>query len=50
MTFLNLRGNFMCALYDFTFMLLSVIAHDFESTVQDVETKGNPVILMTFSC
>ena len=40
--FSNLRENFMCALHDFTSMLLFV-------TVQDVESKGNPAILSAFS-
>ena len=50
--FFNLHENLMCALHDFTCMLLSVTVHDIESTAQDcpdVETKGNPVILTAFS-
>ena len=39
----------MRALQDFTCMLLCVIVHGIESTVQDAETKDNPVILTTLS-
>ena len=46
---MNLHEDFMYALHDFTCMLLSVTAHDVESTVQDVETKANPVILTAVS-
>ena len=36
-------------LHDFTCMLLSVAAEDVESTVQYVETRGNPVNLTAVS-
>ena len=39
--FFNLGKDFMCTLHDFTCMLLSI-------TVQDVETKANPVNLEAF--
>ena len=39
----------MC-IHDFTCILLSVTMKDVKSTVQDVDTKGNPVVLTAFSC
>ena len=39
----------MGTVHDFTCMLLSVTVQDVESTVQDLETKGNPVNLTAFS-
>ena len=39
----------MYDLHDFTCMLLSVTVHDVESTIQDIETEGNSVILTAFS-
>ena len=39
--FFNLREDFTCSLHDFTCMLLSI-------TLQDVDTKGNPVLLTEF--
>ena len=39
----------MCTLHDFKCMLPSVTAQDVESTVQDVEAKGNPINLTAFS-
>ena len=38
----------MCILHDFTYMLLFIEVKDFESIVQDVVTKGNPVNLTAF--
>ena len=39
----------MQILHYFKCILLSITAQYIESTVQDVETKGNPVSLTTFS-
>ena len=47
--FFNLHEDFMRALHDFTWLLLSGRIQDVESTVQGVETKGNPINLMSFS-
>ena len=47
--YFNLRGDLMCALHDFTCMLLSVTERYVEPTVQDFETNGNPVKLTAFS-
>ena len=38
----------MCTLHNFTCVLLSETVKDVESTVQDVEAKGNPVKLTAF--
>ena len=46
--FFNLREDCMCTLHDITCMLTSITVQNFESTVQDLETKGNPVILTAF--
>ena len=40
--------NFMGTLHDFPCMLLSVIVQDVELTIQDVETKGTPVVIKEF--
>ena len=48
--FLYLREDFMSTLDNFTCMLLSVTVQDVRSTLQDVQIKGNPVNLMSFSC
>ena len=47
--FFNLREDFRCALHDFKCALLSGRIQDGESTVQDVETKGSPINLTSFS-
>ena len=39
----------MCTSHDFTCTLLSVTVQDVGSTIQDFETKANPVILTAFS-
>ena len=49
MSIFNLHEIFTLVLHNFTCMLLSVIVHDVESTVHDVETRGNPVNLTEFS-
>ena len=38
----------MCTLHDFTCTFLSVKLQDVESTVQDAETKDDPVSLNTY--
>ena len=47
--FLNLREEVMCTLHYYTSMLLSVTVEKVESTVQNVETKGNSIYLTSFS-
>ena len=47
--FFNLRGDFVCTVHYFRCMIHSVTVQNIESTVQDVETKGNPVSLTAFS-
>ena len=39
----------MYAVHDFTCMSPSITVQDLKSTVQDVETKGNPVNFTVFS-
>ena len=41
--FLTLREDFMGTVHDSTCRLFFVTVQDVQSTVQDVETKGNPV-------
>ena len=44
----NLCEDFICTLQDSTCMLLSVTEQFVESTVQDIETKDNPVNVTAF--
>ena len=46
---LNSHEDFMSILQDFMYILLSMTVHDIESTVQIVQTKGNPVNSAAFS-
>ena len=46
---LSLHEDFKRILHEFMCALLSKIAQDVDSTVQDVETKGGPVNPTTFS-
>ena len=45
---LNSFEDFTHILQDFTCTLLSITAQDAESTVEDIETKGNPLTLTVF--
>ena len=46
--FFNSHEVFTYILHDFTCILLSITAQNIDATVQDIETKGNPVNLAAF--